>query len=134
MQTSSMVCRLIYHINYEAQQGSVFFTWKYSTNPQVVKLLAILLSEGVLLHIERQNQNKLLLYLNYKEGSSVALCSRPAQHRYPSRYVNHTMLTRFMAMRPGATVLLSTPRGVITHKECIKHKVGGFYFCHIKRG
>ena len=133
MQTANLAHRLIYHINYEAQQGSIFFTWKYSTNPKIIKLLAILLSEGVLLHSERQPQNRLKLYLNYKDGSSAALCSKPAQHRTPARYVNHITLTRFMAMRPGATVLLSTPKGIVTHKECIKHKIGGFYFCHIKR-
>lgn len=133
MQNAKLVKRFIYLLKHETQLGSISFVWKYDISGDLSQLIKILLAVGALLHIEKNRTypSYLNVYINYQRGISTKHCANPYQLRNTTKFLHHQTLYRFLLMRPGAVVLMSTQLGLITASECIKRKVGGFLFCSI---
>lgn len=133
MQNSKIVKRFIYLLKHETQLGSVSFVWTHQINTDLKQLISILLSCGALLHVEKCSTASefLNVYINYQRGMPARQCSNPFQLRNTNKFLHHQTIYRFLMMRPGATVLVSTQRGLLTASECVKQRLGGFFFCAV---
>ncbi|MDP7033705.1 MAG: 30S ribosomal protein S8 [Planctomycetota bacterium] len=80
--------------------------------------------------IEEQPQNRIRLYLKYGPDGEMIIqkldrVSRPGMRQYKSTREVVPVLDGL------GTGIYSTPRGILTDRECVKEKVGGEYLCRL---
>ncbi len=97
------------------------------------QITEILKEEGYIqdyLHIEDKKQGKLQIELRYdEEGQNVIRGLQRVSKPGGRVYVQVKEIPR--VLNGLGTVILSTPQGVLTDRECRKRNVGGEVLCYI---
>lgn len=101
------------------------------TNAKILNLINVLYRINVVRRFVRLRGNKYRIYLTWfdKHSNPFTLKTVNRSHnfvRIKARSLkilaNHTLTSH---------LILSTSKGLITHQEALKHKVGGFLICTI---
>jgi ribosomal protein S8 len=104
-----------YKKNLSVIKSSYYKTWKSA--------LYFLYEEGFIQNFQKANNGKVYIYLRYHQGkSSIRNIKNFVKSSRPI-YIKYKELWQFS--RQGGLLLISTSKGILSHEECIRQKLGG---------
>lgn len=124
---ASVTTTLVSRLQHDSLQGRLFTVWSQDLGRVERQLLIILLNGGFLSHAEyREGAGALLLYHQYRAGAPCGLLKKARLKGRGARFISSTALANWVKYTGGATLILSTSRGLLTHTECLRARLGGF--------